>query len=378
MRARSPDLLIAIADLGGGGAQQVASQLANYWARAGRRVGVVTLAGREADVFALDPGIARYVIGGVGETRSPLEAALANARRVRALRRVLRAFDGGVALGFIAPMNVLLVLASRGLAYRTVISERNDPARQSFGRIWDGLRRALYPRADLVTANSHGALATLASFVPAGKLAHLPNPLRPLPPASTEAPDEASDEAREPIFLNVGRLHAQKAQDSLIRAFARIADALPDWRLVILGEGPERARLEALVADAGLARRVTLPGHVADPFPFYRRAGVFVLPSRFEGTPNALLEAMACGLPAIVSDAIPDARRLIEAPGAGLIAPADDPRALARAMRRLGEDAALRQRFGTAARAAVQPFTLANVIKHWERALWPGPRAGRR
>ena len=211
--------------------------MANHWAGEGRRVGVVTLAGPEGDFFKLGEGVTRMAVGGIGDAANPLDALMRNFRRVRTLRAALKRFNGHTAVGFIGPTNVLLLLAARGLGYRVVVCERNDPARQSFGRAWDLARRWLYRSADVITANSRGALDTMRAYAGAAKLVYLPNPVRR--PAVAAAPT-----AREPVFLNVGRLHRQKGQDILIAAFARIASELPDWRLVIVGEGPARGDLD--------------------------------------------------------------------------------------------------------------------------------------
>lgn len=357
--------LFFIADLESGGAQQVLSQVANRWAADGRRIGVATFSDPAGDFFNLDDRVERLVLGGIKQSSTALQGLSNNLGRVRSVRRALRSFAPKVAIGFIAPMNILLVAASRGMGCRIVISERNDPARQSYGRQWDWLRRRLYPRADLVTANSRGALETLCTFVPGGKLALLPNPLRPFPD-----PETVGETKRKNVFLNVGRLHEQKGQDLLIRAFAAIADELPDWNLTILGEGSERQTLETLAGEDGISDRVIMPGRVSDPSEHYRSAGVFVMASRWEGAPNVLMEAMWCGLPSVVTDATPGPLELTEPGKTGLVVPQGDIDALAGAMAELARDPSKRAQFGSAAHKRMQPFHIDAVIEEWDRLIW--------
>ncbi len=355
------DVALVIADLGGGGAQRVVTLLAEGWAARGRGVTVITFAGPERDFFALAPGVERIVLGGRGATRSSAGALRANLDRVRRLRRALKSIPAPVVVGFIAHTNVILVLAAIGLGKRVVVSERNDPRRQSFGPIWDALRRWLYPRADVVTANSRAAVEAMAAFVPRAKLAFLPNPLRPPAPARAVR--------REAMVLAVGRLEPQKGHDVLLEAFAALAPEHRDWRLHLLGEGGERSRLAARIAGLGLDGRVRLEGIVADPFPWYRRAGAFVLASRFEGTPNALMEAMSCGLPPIVSDAATGALDLVEDGRTGLVFPAGDAAALAKTLGRMMADTELRRRIGEAAPGRVAQFALDRVLDVWDETL---------
>jgi len=164
----------------------------------------------------------------------------------------------------------------------------------------------------------------------------------------------------------VARLVEQKGVDILIDAFARVADRLPDWRLDLVGDGPLRERLEAQARRAGIAERVSFHGHQADPFPFLYAASVFVLPSRFEGMPNAMLEAMGVGLAIIVSDASPGPLELIRHGETGLVFPTGDAGALADAILRLCGDSALRERFAAAAEARAADVALPRVARDWE------------
>ncbi len=361
------DVALVISDLGGGGAQRVATTLANAWAREGRRVAVLTLAAPETDLFFVDPSVARHHLGGIGDSQGLVSKLGANLRRIIALRRALQIASPKVSVGFISPTNILLIIAATGLGMRVVISERNDPARQSFGLAWNVLRRLLYRFADVVTANSHSALDTMRAYVPAGKLAFAPNPV---PPPS----DGPTAELDAPTILAVGRLHRQKAYDVLLAAFALFAEGSPDWRLVVLGDGPLREALEARARDDGISPRVAFRGRVSDPYPYYRSADIFVLASRYEGMPNALLEAMSCGLPSIVTDASSGPLEYVAHEVTGLVVPTEDSLALAAAMDRLAGSRDLRRRLGLAAKARIADdgFTLAQIT--WESVLGFEPK----
>jgi GalNAc-alpha-(1->4)-GalNAc-alpha-(1->3)-diNAcBac-PP-undecaprenol alpha-1,4-N-acetyl-D-galactosaminyltransferase len=360
--AASAELVFVISDLGSGGAQRVLTTLANAWAEQGRRIGVITLADESSDFFRLHPAIQRIVIGGIRQSRNPLEAVWMNIRRILALRRRLRQCGAKIVVSFVGTTNLLTILASAGLGMRRIVSERNDPARQSLGRSWDWMRRRLYRYADKVTANSRGVLDTLAEFVPAGRLAYVPNPVAiPL--------EVMEDGARQPVILSVGRLHPQKAYDILIPAFAEASAGCEEWRVEILGEGPLLDSLKDLAEKQGVADRVIWRGRAESVLPFYQTTSIFVLASRHEGMPNAMLEAMACGLPVIVSDASPGPLEYVEDGVAGLVVPVENVHALANAMRRLMENADLRRRLGQNAKERVADCELSKAIQIWEQAI---------
>ncbi len=134
-----------------------------------------------------------------------------------------------------------------------------------------------------------------------------------------------------PHIVAAGRLHPVKAFDALIRAMPLVLAKHPGARLTIAGEGPERPNLEAEIARLGLGSTVHLAGHVPDLAPIFAAADLFVLSSHFEGTPNALLEAMASGVPVVATD-LPGTRALLEAAECGGLAPNNDPRTLADAI----------------------------------------------
>lgn len=356
-------IAIVIESLRGGGAQHVASVLANAWARQGHAVTVMTLLPADQDFFQLDPCIRRVVIHDPGASAHSGAAVLANVARIRRLRAALKGCPCATVLSFVGSMNILTVLASRGLGKRVMIAERNDPARQSLGAAWDILRRLFYSWADLVVVNSKAAGVTLSSYVPARRIVWLPNPLREM--ASSQAPVPVT----APYILAVGRLEHQKGIDVLLPAFAQVSAALPEWKLVILGDGSLRQSLQQMATALGVAPRVIFAGHVADPSPWYRQARMLVHPARFEGLPNAVLEAMDASCSVIVTDAQTGLCEFVRDGETGLVVPVDSVSALADAMLRLSQDRGLCERLGRAGREAAAPCRTENAISLWSDAL---------
>jgi glycosyltransferase involved in cell wall biosynthesis len=167
-------------------------------------------------------------------------------------------------------------------------------------------------------------------------------------------------------LVAMGRLGPEKGFDLLIAAFARLAATHPEWSLTILGEGRERARLEALVESLGMTGRVSLPGRAADPLPHLAIAHVFALSSRREGFPNALLEAMAAGLPPVAFDCRSGPAEIITDGVNGLLVPDGDVDALAASLRRLMESPAERQRLGANARGVADVLSPDRILLAWD------------
>jgi glycosyltransferase involved in cell wall biosynthesis len=388
-QAEAGRFAFVIPHLGAGGAQRVLTNAANQLAAQDLGVHIVALFAGYDEVFELDPAVAVHRLGFeldplpdshpaaqrsaisafYGRAVRPRLRSAANVPRVLMqavrLRRVIREIAPEAIVSFLTTTNILVLMATRGLGIRTIVSERNDPRLQRNTWRVDAARRLLYRRADLVTANTVGALEALASFVPKGKLALLPNIL-----ASPPGPSAVRFQA--PTFICVARLVEQKGVDILIEASAKALQELPNWRLAILGDGPLRGELEALAGALGIAENIDWLGHVPDPYPYLCAAEFFILTSRFEGTPNALLEAMSSGLPAIVTDASPGPLSLIGNGEAGLIVPAEDVAATAWAIVRLATDTPLRMRLAGAARERAAAHHPAAVLPVWRHLLRDG------
>ena len=170
-------------------------------------------------------------------------------------------------------------------------------------------------------------------------------------------------------FITVARLVPQKGLDVLIAALPRLSGAAAAWPVTLVGDGPERDTLQAQAQDLGVSDRLRCLGFRSDPERFLADAAVFVLPSRFEGMPNALLEAMAAGLAVIVTDASPGPLEVVEPGVSGLVVPSDDPIALAAAMQELAADPERCRRMGAAARARIAALDWPQLEPLWRSIL---------
>src|SRR5918996_1993707 len=360
-------LALVISALGAGGAERVIVTLANAWAARGWQVALITFEPPGTKpYYQVDPRVALRQLGvpSVGHPR--WRAIRQGLRRVRALRQALRTAAPDLVISFLAKINVLTVLASRGLAVPVVVSERNNPERQRFRGTWSWLRQRLYGTAWCVVTPSRGVLESFPSKIRArGRV--IPNPVDLSPAAPTRRGAGR--------LVAVGRLVHQKGFDLLLRAFARIAPAHPESRLTIWGEGEQRAALEALCAGLGVAERVQLPGLTERPGQWVEEADIFVLSSRYESFGNVITEAMVAGLPVIAFDCPWGPGDILRDGEDGLLVPPEDVEALAAAMRRLIVDPDLRQRLGEAAAQNVQRFARDAIIAQWDALVAEATRA---
>lgn len=234
------------------------------------------------------------------------------------------------------------------------------------------LVRQAYSSADGVVAVSGGVADDLARLTGLSRtrIAVVNNPVvdADLARLAAQAPGHPWSALGNPApLLAIGRLSPEKDFATLLDAFARVpADLAP--RLVILGEGGERGALEARVAALGLAGRVAMPGHVANPFAFMARARLLVCSSRFEGSSLVLVEAMACGCPVVSTDCPHGPREILQDGRLGALVPVGDAPALADAIVR-----ALRQPVdGAALRARAADFSVAASAQAYGGLLFPG------
>jgi glycosyltransferase involved in cell wall biosynthesis len=362
-------IALVISSLGAGGAERVMITLANHWAARGRAVTLLTFAPPGSrPYYAVDPRVSLRELDVVASSRRwrSLHQSL---RRIFVLRREIRAIQPDVVVSFLAKINIVTVLATRGLDVGVIVSERNNPLRQVVNPVWRWLRHRLYSLADRLVTPSRGVLASLPAAVSArGHV--IPNPV--------DLPEPSPRRADGRTLVAVGRLDEQKGFDLLLPAFARVAGKHPDWRLIIWGEGELRAPLEALRDRLGLTDRVQMPGVTDRPGQWVDDAALFVLSSRYESFGNVVTEAMAAGLPVIVTDCPWGPGEIVHHGVDGWLVPPEDVAALAEGLDLLMGDDALRAGLAEAALRSVRRFGRARVMALWDELvdeLCPGRAA---
>jgi len=344
---------ILMPSFAGGGAQRAMLLFARELVVRGLDVDVVSARG-EGPLTSLVPREARVVSLGARGVLAALPALVGYLRRTRP----------AALYSTIAHCNAAALLAGRLVGLPVVVREAVVPLSAERTSVERTMIRSLikltYPWARAVIAVSTDVADELARISDRIRIAVLPTPV-----VSGELLEAGAAPLEHPWFvpegipvvLGVGRLEPQKDFPTLLRAFAA-ARRLRPLHLMVLGEGPERPVLEALSRALGVAPHVQLPGFVDNPFPYLKRAAAFVLSSRYEGMPTALLQAMAFGTPVVSTDCPGGTREALRDGRLGVLVPVGDVERLAAAIgdavaspRRPDVAADVRDRFGARAAA---------------------------
>jgi glycosyltransferase involved in cell wall biosynthesis len=284
--------------------------------------------------------------------------------RLRALRRFITAERPDVIVSFLSNVNVASIVASLGLGIRVVVCERIDPFALPASFLLRILCRITYPLADALMVQTQAVANKYASTGwPLSLVRVIPNPV----PSQMLNFKQGGSKDEKKRLLSVGRLDAQKQFGMLIEVFASLATNNNAWTLRIIGEGPLRQVLEQQIVNLNLVERVELIGRSENVAEELAQADAFVLTSAYEGFPNALLEAMAVGLPCVTFDCPSGPRDLSMDGQVALLVPLNDQRMLAHELGRLMVDADLRSLLGNKARISVTDrFTLNKVLRQWD------------
>lgn len=345
--------------IGAGGSEHVVTMLCNHLAGQGRTIRLICFAPPGTRPFyPLDARVAVDCLGPPNPPKGRIAGALETLRRYRLLKAAFSKARPDLVISFLTRTNVVAALAADRLAIPVIVSERNNPQRQSVGPVWARLRAASYRRAAALVTMTRGAAAHFSAV--RGRIDRvIPNH------AAWTGPDSPRSAAGRQLAA-VGRLVEQKGFDLLLEAFARIAERFPDWHLTIWGDGPLRPALVGQCRALGLDKRVTMPGVTDRPGAWIESADLFVLSSRFEGWGLVVGEAMAGGLPVVSFDCPWGPGEMIENGVSGLLVHDGDVAALAAALARAMGDADLRERLGAAGRTAMHQFAPERILARWD------------
>jgi glycosyltransferase involved in cell wall biosynthesis len=321
----------------GGGVQRGRVTIANALAERGLHVTCVMPQAKGPFLGRLSPDVGVVDLG----SRQPLQV-------VRRLARWLRQARPAALIASQQHAIIAAVWARRlaGVRTSTIVIQHNTLSalclhsrRTAVRWLLPTAARLFFRWADQVCAVSDGVAQDLAAItrIPVSDIRVVHNPT--VTPELLEQAKEPSghpwfdaDRAGRPsVVLAVGALNPFKDFATLIRAFARVRRTRPA-RLVILGEGPERAKLEGVARELGVAADVELLGFEPNPYKFMARADVFAVSSRVEGMPNAIIEALACGCPVVSTDCLSGPAEILQNGRYGNLVPVGDEAALAEAI----------------------------------------------
>ncbi len=351
----------------GGGAERVAALLSNAWADRGHEVRLVpTYSARGTCAYPLSSAVTvEFLADRVARTDRRPDVQL---RRLYEVRKLVKEFKPDVIVSFLSRVNISVLLATWGLNIPVVVCERTYPPSVPNSWTLRLSRRWLYPRAEAVVMQTDKGVAWVTQHCPGARGLKIANPVvYPVPAGREQLKVEDIVSDTDQVALAVGRLHPLKRFDLLLHAFAEASAQLPNWRLVVLGEGEERQRLRALAIELGVSDRVSLPGIAGNMSDWYHRADLFVMTSAYEGFPNALLEAMAHGVAVISVDCDTGPAEIVQSGHNGLLVPmGDGAQGVAKAMKTLMDDSSARARYGVNATEVRGLYELSAIAQQWE------------
>ncbi len=353
-------IAIILPSLGMGGSERVAVTLANNWAARGYKPIFILFSPPSKTFFHLDRGSEIvYLVSSRGVSSAFFGKTLG---RLGLFRKVIVDREISTVLSFLPQMNVATILATMGLKRRVIVCERNNMVHRRIPPIWRFLRKLLYRHASLVTINAEANRKILLDYVPEAKVIYLPNPVR------FQVVDRRSEKSE--LILSVGRFVEQKGYLNVIEGFALSRARQLGWRLVLAGDGPDRSKLESLINQLGVTSQVELIKPSDGVWEKYSKARFFLLASLYEGTPNALIEALSVGMIPVVSSGVGDIADHVKKRVPQLVfqsgSSQDLTNALDYAIQNVSELQSLERYFLELS----SPFKEENAITHWDKAVF--------
>jgi len=354
-------------DLGIGGAERVMLQLAHGFIEAGHPVDLI-LARAEGPLRSELPPKVRVIDF---DTANPLTMLVR-------LMRYLRAERPKALLSPFEVTSVIAIAAKKitGVSTRVVVRISVHLSQNKRPKRWKKILEQfvvsrMYPLADGIVTVSQGVAEDLAEYagIPLDRIKVIFNPVlsdQLIKSAEQPVTHPFFGDRHCPVILGVGRLTEQKDFFTLIKAFDILRKKIPS-RLIILGDGEERQHLEELIQGSGLQGLIDLPGFEINPFAFMKRASVFVLSSKWEGLPNVLIQALACGCPVVSTDCLSGPSEILKSGEYGYLVPVGGAQAMAEAM-----EAALRGDILQPPKSWLDQFSLHDVIPQYEAVLGSG------
>lgn len=351
-------LAFYIGSLRKGGAERVFVNLAEYFREEGYRVVMVTQYQKEEE-YTLPDGVER-VLSDIGEEEVSSSRVVNFLRRLKKLHAIWKTQEPDLVLSCIGKNNFMAIVTAMGTRTKPVVSVVGEAKEEYPGKGMRMLADLLFSCAPGIVLQTERSRSFFCKKV-GEKAVILPNSLNP------DFIRPRYEGEREKKIVSVGRMDANKNHEMQLRAFAALKDRYAGYELVIYGDGELRNYIEETAKELGIADRVLLPGVVPDVAAHIERASLFLLTSYSEGVSNALIEALALGLPVIATD-VPSGgtEELMKDGENGLVIPPGDLEALKGAMDRLLGDAAYADALGREAARIQEKLSPERVNPLWK------------
>lgn len=342
---------------GNGGAERQITMLANAMAERGHEVHFLVLSEFNKK-YEISPLV--HVHDLTEEEKTAIHPIIG---RYKALKRAYKEIHPDCTIHYNLQSAYLTAAMPKKVYCKSIYSERTDPYDKSYNGLFGILRNWCVNRTDGFMFQSEGARDFFDAEV-AKRSAVIHNSV------SVSVEKYPMPEIRDDRIVSMGRLHNQKNQALLIDAFAKIADEFPECTLENYGDGQLRESLQQKIDNLGLTARIKLQPARKDVFDAIRTARLFVLSSDYEGMPNALMEAMALGLPCVATDCRPGgARTLVEDGVNGFVVPRRNVAALADKMRYVLSHPEVADTISRGGRNIVDTHTEKIIFDKWEEFI---------
>ena len=356
-------ITLVISSLGPGGSERVLSELANYLVTKNHVVTIILLSAlKKVSFYSLNPKIILKKVNLKSENSTKIFQRIINfLLRNYYLRKLIADNLPDVVLSFIDITNITTLLAMKGIKIPIIVSERADPNHHKIPKIYSWLRNNFYSDSYRVVVQTKSSLDYFSSKIKKKSII-IPNPNRYLQKFERKI-------SRNPrLIVSTGRLAEQKDYETLIKAMPKVITKYPNLILKIYGKGSLEEKLKELIYSLKLQKNVFLCGVTKNIEKSLTEADLFVLPSIYEGFPNALLEAMSTGLPCIASDCSGN-NDIIEHNLNGKLFKVKDINTLSNLILELLGDYKGRKRISVESKKKVLMYDRDNIFSQWNKLL---------
>lgn len=368
-------VLFVIPNLGKGGAERACANILDKLDR--NKFDLYCIFYDNNHVYNIKENVKTYTLNLSG-TQNRLKKIIRSLHRMIKISQIIKKENPNSIVSFMNTVNLSTIISKILSASKAkiIISEQNTPSVQQkglLGFITKLFMKIIYKKADIIVAVSRGVKNDLMKNfgIKENKIAVIYNPID-IDKIRKLSKEEITEcewfNEPIPIIINVASLTEKKGHKYLLRAF-KIARERIRCRLVILGEGPKEKELKELTKNLGISEDVKFLGFQKNPFKFMAKSTVFVLSSIFEGFPNVLIEAMACGIPVISTDCPSGPNEIIKDGTNGFLVPVKDEKTLAEKIIHLIGDDGLRKKFILNGLNNAQKFSVDKIIELYQEVL---------